>query len=197
MKTLKSLGFQKNWTYETIVTCYSDTLTPHVSTFGLISPDLKKIVLEIYEGSKSLSFILNKKDFVINLLSDPIIFYQALYDKENLRFIKPENVNAPVLANAETYIEARLQKTQEKEHRQTIHAEIVNIHSSKKPVLINRADHLLLESIITATRIHYLPEGKPEETLKDNYRVINKVAPGSPCIGIMKRLIEKCGFEVT
>ncbi len=195
MKTLKDLGFKKNWTYETIVTCFSDALQPHASTYAVSSPDLEMIVIDIYEGSKSLKYISSNSDFVINLVSDPVIFYRVLYDKDSLEFIKPDNVNAPVFSGVNAYIEAKMIESNEKKYKQLLRAETVNIYCDREPALINRAEHLLMESIITSTRIHLFPEGKPEEILRENHRIIKKVAPNSRCSRTMKNLMEKCGFK--
>jgi hypothetical protein len=50
---------------------------------------------------------------------------------------------------------------------------------------------MVMESLIIATRIKQLPEGKAEEILKENYRVIKKVAPESNYVAIMEKLLKR------
>jgi hypothetical protein len=56
--------------------------------------------------------------------------------------------------------------------------------------LINRAAGLFLESLILSTRAHLLPEGQTAGQLRENLRVIAKVAPGSAYAQAMRELIE-------
>lgn len=51
-----------------------------------------------------------------------------------------------------------------------------------------------MESLIIATIINQMPGGKAEGILKENYRVIKKVAPKSSFVDTMENLINKCGF---
>ena len=53
--------------------------------------------------------------------------------------------------------------------------------------LINRAEALVMESLILATRLPYFSGRGYEDTLKENYRIIAKVAPDSK----YEKIIEK------
>jgi hypothetical protein len=74
-----------------------------------------------------------------------------------------------------------------------IEAEVVYIHIRNRKELINRAKSLVLESLILATRIPHLPERKPVELLRENCRVVKKVAPGSKYEYVMQELVKKFG----
>jgi hypothetical protein len=194
MATLSDLGFNKDWTYEAIISCFNGS-TPHFAPFGVKSPDMESIQVEMYNSSNTLGYIMDKGCFVINLMSDPQYFYDSLYAKDQIRFKAARTIDAPVIADAPAFIEVKVKDYTEKAHSSIINAEIVNIEAAIRPELYNRAKGLVMESLITATRINYLPEDKAEEILKENYRVIKKVAPESDYVETMEKLLNKCGIS--
>ncbi|MGE4506585.1 MAG: hypothetical protein AB7D51_14655, partial [Desulfovibrionaceae bacterium] len=58
----------------------------------------------------------------------------------------------------------------------------------RSPVLINRARGLFLESLVLSTRRRILGQAA-EDQLRENARVIAKVAPGSPYEQAMNELL--------
>jgi len=191
MSTLKQLGMKKNWLYEIVISSI-DNNVPHTAPFGVKTTDFKLVSIEMYKGSNTLRNVLKSKEFVINTVSDPTVFYHALYVREKINFGFAKMIIAPVLTDSPASIEVRLKNTVNREQSYMIEAEVVYIHIRNTSELINRAKSLVLESLILATRIPYLPEGKPEELLRENYRVIKKVAPGSKYELVMKELLKKC-----
>ena len=192
MSTLKQLGIRKNWLYEVVITSI-DNNVPHAAPFGVKTTDFKLVSIEMYKGSNTLINVLKSKEFVINTVSDPTVFYHALYAREKINFGFAKMIIAPVLTDSPASIEVRLRNAINREQSYRIEAEVVYINIRNPSELINRAKSLVLESLILATRIPYLPERKPEELLKENYRVIKKVAPGSKYERIMQELLKKCG----
>lgn len=194
MSSLADLGVKKNWTYETIITCFNDDI-PHAAPFGIKSPDMKTIQIEMYKGSHTLAIILNTKEFVINLANDPAYYFYSLYERDKIRFSEAKNVKAPFITECPAFLEARMRASIGKIKSYIIEAEIIKINIKNIPRLFNRAEALVIESLITATRIGYYPDGKAEEILKENYRVVKKVAPDSSFLDIMDRLFnEMCIF---
>jgi hypothetical protein len=192
MSTLKQLGIRKNWLYEVVITSIDNNVA-HAAPFGVKTTDFKLVSIEMYKGSNTLRNVLKSKEFVINTVSDPTVFYDALYAREKINFGFAKMIMAPVLTDSPASIEVRLKNTINREQSYMIEAEVVYIHIRNPSELINRAKSLVLESLILATRIPYLPEGKPVELLRENYRVIKKVAPGSKYEHIMQELLKKCG----
>jgi len=192
MSTLKQLGIKQNWLYEVVITSL-DNNAPHAAPFGVKTTDFKIVFIEMYKGSNTLRNILTNKEFVINTVTDPTVFYDALYAREKIDFGFAKMIIAPVLTDSPASIEVRLKNAINKEQSYMIEAEVVYIHIRKRKELLNRAKSLVLESLILATRIPYLPERKPEELLRENYRVIKKVAPGSKYEHVMQELLKKCG----
>ncbi|NLD37881.1 MAG: DUF447 family protein [Desulfatiglans sp.] len=192
MATLPDFGFKKGWTYEAIISCFNID-TPHAAPFGIKLIDINRVQLEIYKGSNTLGGLLSTGEFIINFINSPIYFYESIYEGEKLSFTRAKNVKAPVIKDCTAYIEARVSGNEEKKESYIIDAEIISTTMKNAPVLFNRAEGLVIESLITATRVKYLPEGEAEKILKENYRVIKKVAPDSACVKTMEKLLSKCG----
>lgn len=191
MATLSELGFQRDWTYEAIISCFNGGI-PHAAPFGIKSSDMKSLQVEMYNSSNTLGYIIDKGCFVINLMPDPLYFFDSLYARDQIRFKATRMIDAPALADAHTFIEVKVTGCIEKPQSHLINAEIINIEAAIIPELYNRAKGLVMESLIISTRIKHLPEGKAEEILKENYRVIKKVAPESPYVETMQKLLKKC-----
>ncbi|MGD9159068.1 MAG: DUF447 family protein [Desulfobacteraceae bacterium] len=191
MSSLSGLGLNKNWTYETIITCFNGDI-PHAAPFGIKSPDLETIQFEMYKGSNTLSVILDKREFAVNFIDDPAYFFNSLYDEDQLSFMEAKNVKAPVITDCPAFIEAKMTGSKEKSQSYIVDAEIVNISVNSTSRLFNRAEGLVIESLIISTRIEYMTDGKAEEILKENHRIIKKVAPDSQHVDIMEKLLNKC-----
>jgi hypothetical protein len=129
-------------------------------------------------------------------MSDPQFFYDSLYAKDQIGFKAARKIDSPVITDAPAIIEVKMTGYTEKTQIRIINAEIINIEAAITPELYNRAKGLVMESLITATRINYLPEGKAEEILNENYRVIKKVAPESTYVATMEKLFNEIGLYI-
>ena len=195
MNTLKMLGLKDNWLYEVVVSSYKGQI-PHAAPFGMKIRNFNKIIIEMYKGSSTLKNVLAEKEFALNAVDDPTIFYNTLYRKEKINFGIAELINAPVLLHSPLSIEARLETTTEKENSYLFEADIVHINTRRDSKFANRAKALVLESLILSTRTGLIPQKELEKALKENYRIIKKVAPGSEYEIVMHDLLtDKLGLE--
>ena len=191
MKTLDQLGMKKNWIYEVIISSIGDNV-PHAAPFGVKTKDFKLVKIEMYSGSNTLRNILANGEFAINMVVDPIIFYNALYAKEKIKYSLAKRIDTPVIYGSPASIEAGIIDTIDTKQKIMITAKVLHIHLHNKSEWINRAKNIVYESLILSTRIPHFPEGKVEAWLRENYRVVKKVAPRSEYEIIMKELLEKC-----
>jgi uncharacterized protein len=194
MSVLADMGIKKNWIYEAIISCFNGD-KPHAAPFGIKLTDMNTVQLEIYKGSNTLTGLLSTGEFVINFSDTTAYFYESIYEREKLSFTEAKNVKAPVIKGCPAFIEAKVTGNEEKKESYIIDAEIICTTMNNTPVLFNRAEGLVIESLITATRIKYLPEGEAEKILKENYRVIKKVATESAYVETMEKLLNKCGIS--
>ncbi len=182
---LKRLGLEKTWIYETIVTT-SDGKKNNAAPIGIWTKDFSDIEMEIYKKSKTFKNILATNEFVVNLVDDPRIFYDALYNKDNLKYKKAKKVCAPVLRKTSMWLELKVKRKEDNDRKIKICAEIVSFKTDKKPILLNRAKYIALESLIKSTKI---PVKRKE--IEENLRVIKKVASKSEYEKIVEKLLKK------
>lgn len=189
MKPLRTIGMQKGWIYEVIVSTYRGD-KPHSAPIGVWTDDFVALSMEIYPGSGTLKSIMELKDFVVNLPADVNIFYDSLFDVERVQYRDSPNINAPIVRDASAFIEARLKTVEDRGDRFRLESVSVNVEVSGPVRLINRAEAIALESLILATRLPHLPGSKAREALRENYRLARKVAPGSEYEKIVRKLVE-------
>ena len=189
MKRLEEIGMKNNWIYEVIVSTFH-VRVPHAAPMGIWSEDLDTLNLAIYRDSKTLENIIKKEEFAVNIVDDIKTFYESLFNKGNIAYAPSNQINAPIIRDASATIESKVTHIEQKENRFHIKAEIVNIRIWNKVRLVNRAKSLTLESLILVTRLHHFPDRRIEEILKENFRVIAKVAPDSMYEHIMENIMK-------
>jgi len=189
VKPLQTIGMKKGWIYEVIVSTYLGD-KPHSAPIGVWTDDFVSLDMEIFSDSRTLKNIMEIKDFTVNLVADVTIFYDSLFDEANIEYRGSLNINAPVLKNASAIIESRLENVENRGNRFHLESMPVNVEVNGPVKLINRAEAIVVESLILATRLAHLPGPKARESLKENYRVVGKVAPGSHYEVILGKLVE-------
>ena len=189
LKRLEEIGMKHNWIYEVVVSTFH-VKVPHAAPMGIWSEALDTLNLAIYRGSKTLDNIIENKEFAVNIVDDIKIFYEALFNKGNIAYKPSNQINAPILRDASGIIESKVTHITQNKNRFHIKAEIVDIRMSDKIRLVNRAKGLALESLILATRLHHFPGRDIEEILKENARVIAKVAPDSMYEQVMEKIMK-------
>ena len=187
MKRLEEIGMKNNWIYEVVVSTFH-VRVPHAAPMGIWSKDLETLNLAIYQDSKTLENIIKEKEFAVNIVDDIKIFYKALFNKGEIDYAPSNQINAPIVRDASGIIESKVTHITKKANRFHIKAEIVDIQIRNKIILVNRAKGLALESLILATRVQQFTSRRIEEILKENSRVIAKVAPESVYEQVMENI---------
>ena len=188
METLQTIGMKKGWIYETIVSTYGGD-TPNSAPIGVWTDDFAILRMAIFSGSNTLKNILESKEFSVNLVPDATLFHTSLFEKEMVAYESSPRIHAPVLRDASAVIEARLEKVETRGSRFFLESTPLHIAVREPVKWINRAEALMLESLILATRVAHHPGPKVRETLRENHRVVKKVAPGSEYERIMEKLV--------
>jgi hypothetical protein len=181
---LESLGFRKDWIYETIISTYSGA-KPHSAPMGVSTPDHAGLIAEIYKTSETCANILSKKVFSVNLSSDLSLFYDSSRKKESLVFGRADKIDAPILASADASLEVSVIGSVDLGDRMRFTGKILGFSCGKESgaiKLINRGDALALEALIASTKIPYASAEEKELIVKEIRRicrVVSRVAPGS------------------
>ena len=188
MKRLEEIGMKKNWIYEVIISTFHDRV-PHAAPMGIWSEDYDTLNMAIYKNSKTLENIIKEKEFTANFVEDITFFYESLFDKERIAYKQSKQINAPIVKDSSAIVECRVKDIANKKNRYNIRADVVGIRIWNEIKLINRAQGLVLESLILATRLPHFPDCGIEETLKENFRVVSKVSPDSSYEHIMENVM--------
>ena len=188
MKRLAEIGMMKNWIYEVIISTFHARV-PHAAPMGIWSEDYDTLNMTIYKDAKTLENIIKTKEFTVNFVEDIKFFYESLFDKGSIPYKQSKHINAPIIKDSSAVVECKLKHIAKKKNRYNIRAEVVGIRIWNEIKLINRAEGLVLESLILATRLPHFPDCGIKETLKENYRVISKVSPDSTYEHIMENVM--------
>lgn len=206
--SLSDLGFIKDCVLEVIVSTYGTDYTPNAAPMGIMIEDTDRMIIRPYTTTQTYRNILFHKCAVVNITSDPIIFYRtALKDKNHDNeipqdwFEKSDFVDAPKLRMADAYVEVKtIEMENTKGGRARVLCEVLNVSPILKiaPKGYCRATSALMESIIHATRIKVFlsrdEKGRAEDLIKlvKHYDdVVKRVAPSSFYSDAMKGILKR------
>lgn len=202
---LAKLGFSKGVIIETIVSTYDSDGQPNAAPMGVTMESARRIAIRPYIPTLTYKNLQQQKCAVINITSNPELYYRTTFKEANPRGILPQElfenaevVNAPKLRGADAHIEATVVNisTYESE-RATVHCQVKRIKAPKKlPTAYCRATTATIEAIIHATRVRALCSIKNEqehvqkllEMIENCSDVVNRVAPDSCYSEIMADL---------
>ena len=209
MNDLTSLGFFKNTIVETIVSTYSANGQPNAAPMGVKTEDTKHIVIRPYTSTLTYINLQSKKCAVINVSSNPELFYRTAFKETNPEgkiptdwFEKAETVAAPRLRMADAFIEVsvvdlRLSGLE----RAEVLCDVKLIKaSSLLPKVYCRATFATIEAIIHATRVKLSLTGdrqkqeqarRLKELIEHYNAVVNRIAPNSRYSAIMTDLTQR------
>ncbi len=209
MISLEDLGFVKGIICETIVSTYTNQGRPNIAPMGVIKLDPKKIMIRIYKSSNTYKNLESKRCAVVNLSSEPSLFYRSAIKETNIEdiissdlFEKGDFVEAPRLKKADATLEVSVLDIDEIDsERAEILFEVKTIKATScLPKAYCRAFSATIESIVLATRIKlYL--GGNQSRQKQAIKMIEKVmyfkeivkrtAPKSEYADILSDLIKR------
>lgn len=168
------------WIYEVVVTVgRGDGFA--AAPFGFWTDDGTTLRAALFKGSSTLQSILDQRRFVVNCVDDPLALHHALNRRDQLAFdvIRDgEAAGLPVLDGVPAWLAVRLVRHEDRGDKVLLLAEGVAESASAPGGLVNRAKGLFLESLVLSTRSHLLGPAAVDQ-LRENARVIAKVAPGS------------------
>jgi hypothetical protein len=194
MDQLRRLGLQERWIYEVLISTFLHG-TPHAAPVGVWADGADELLMDVYDGSRTLANILEDGHFVANFPVDAGMLYTALRAPEKLAFAEARLVHAPVVAGCTATVELTLSCATPGDDTVHIVGDVRRVHHAGAPRLINRAEGLLLESLVLATRMERREAAAALPTLIENYRVVSKVAPGSAYENALAALLRDLGLS--
>ena len=210
MIELADLGFSKGVILETVVSTYSVYGKPNAAPMGVKMKTLKRIALKIYTSSSTYKNLQSKRCAVVNVTSDPEIFYYTAFKEANPEgevpqewFEKAEIIDAPRLRTADAHIEvaiASLTPIDARTAEALCDVKLVRA-STNLPKAYCRAAFATIEAIIHATRVKpFMTHGDSQEqkqalklleTIRQCHDVVNRIAPSSRYSKIMEDLSQR------
>ena len=194
MDQLRRLGLQDRWIYEVLISTFRDD-TPHAAPIGVWTNGADELLMDVYDGSQTLANILEGGHFVANFPVDAGMLYTALRAPQQLAFAEARLVHAPIVAGCTATVELALSRATPGGDRVRIVGDVKRVHHAGAPRLINRAEGLLLESLVLATRLERREAAAALTTLTENLRVVGKVAPGSAYESALAALLRDLGLS--
>jgi hypothetical protein len=208
MTELADLGFSKGVIVETVVSTYGSVGQPNAAPMGAIMEQAQRMVLRIYTSSLTYKNLQAKRCAVVNVTSDPEMFYRTAFKEVNPEgkiptgwFEKAETVEAPRLRAVDAHIEVTVVNVAHFDgEKAEITCEAKRVHASTVlPQAYCRASFAAIEAIIHATRVkHFLMHGEKQEQalnllekIRDCQDVVNRVAPSSRYSEIMADLTRR------
>ena len=184
------LNMMDNWIYESIL-CTGTGPKANLAPIGVRKKG-DDLMLDLFMGSRTQKNLELHPDFTINFPPDAGHFYLALQDSASLDAEPASKVRALLLSDAPLAIEAQVKNALSMGEKQRVFAREVCRHVRGKARLYNRAEPLLLESLIVWTRRGIMPTSQLEEGLLENQRIINRVAPQSQYVQQIASLVSAC-----
>jgi hypothetical protein len=197
---IADMGFIPGRIMEAIVTTYNSDKSPNAAPIGIYPLSDVEIQMDVHEPSDTRSNLLRTGGCVVNVVFDPYLFLKCTIlgsgkgEKENEvakdEVIPAENVDAPVLKEANAWIELKMQSSEEKTRRDEqgemkfsrIVCSVENTGVNKKyPIAVNRGLFAAIEAAVAKSR-GMEPEERyleiMERTLSpEEYRKIKDLIP--------------------
>jgi len=206
MRTLSNLGFIKNMQFEAIVSTYGEDSLPNAAPMGVMIKSMHRLIIKPYTISQTYSNLLLRRYAVVNLTSDPMIFYRTAFKDANPDnkvplewFERSSLVDAPKLKNVNMSIEVKIIKVEDiKNGRAKVLCKVEKIDPviSVYPKVYCRAPFAVIESIIHATRIKVFLSTKEKkiadeliELIKHYDALVKRVAPNSVYLQIISDIL--------
>ncbi|MEJ2272727.1 MAG: DUF447 family protein [Candidatus Bathyarchaeota archaeon] len=172
MINLTDLGFQQNMIGETIVTTFDSKRNPNAAPMGVVVEGTEQLLIRPYLTSSTFQNLRKNGYAVVNLTSDPRIFYKTAFKDKNLDkmkfvflFEEAETIDAPRLKIADAVIEVSVAKQDLfNSERAEILCNIKYVKTSNiLPTVYCRAQFATIEAIIYSTRIEAFINGNDQQ----------------------------------
>lgn len=187
MFDLYSLNMKKGMLYETIVTTCNQDGTPNAAPMGVICKDQDRIVLRLYEGSRTVRNIQREKAFYVNLTRNPILFVQATVENPPFKEFKDENQGFSLKKADASFLAEVIQERQVEREDSFKKSILIIVQAQAREIMfknyrdiepVNRALCGIIEALVNLSRMELASPAKNKEYLKrmkEISRLVNRV----------------------
>ncbi len=210
MTSMADLGFSKGLIAETVVSTYNTRGQPNAAPMGVTMENEQRLALRIYTSSLTYRNLQAKRCAVVNVTSDPEMFYRTAFKEANPKgkvpsewFEKAETVDAPRIRAADAHVEVTVADMAAFDaERAEVTCEVKLVKAQNVlPKAYCRASSATIEAVVHATRAKAFfaqsDRQKREqavrlmEKIRQCHDVVNRVAPHSRYSEIMADLSKR------
>ena len=186
---LTSVGIHTNLQYECITTTISSKKEKNSAAFAFIYLGEDKVMCRIFEGSKSLENIQKTKQYVVNIIQDPLVFTLSTIDKLPDEYYTDDE-DIAILKDSGAYMIIDVDEIEMKTPEDFPIKNDTNIYfitgtindfviRDESVQAFNRGFSRLIESLVNCSR-YKIVDGEKRKYYKDrldeNRRIIEKVS---------------------
>lgn len=197
---LTSIGMEKGFLYETVITTVNEDGTPNAAPIGVICKDLDEIVVYLHEGSSTVRNIKRNNIFVVNITKDPMIFVESTLGDLPEKYFIPcdsefciKDVDAYFIGNVTSLKDVKKEDQFGKSVTSVVQASVSDMIKNKECVEpLNRAIYGIIEGLVYLTRMDMVSgdmEKLYRHRMSEISRIVNKVG-GIEHKNAMKRISE-------
>ncbi len=162
---LKRLGFSKGTVSEVLLSLSLGNEV-NIAPMGVRLGSHAELIVKIFAGCRTYDLVRRgARDYVINISTDPLLFYYAVFNKGMLALRPARYVKAPRLAGCEAYVEAERSAVSHGKDYLILRLSPIYLEYRRTfPKAFNRAAPAIIEALIYYTKIPYLKRsGKIEK----------------------------------
>jgi len=162
---LKRLGFSKGTTSEVLLSLSLGSEV-NVAPMGVKLGENAELIIKVFAGCRTYDLIRRgARDYVVNITSNPLLFYYAIFGKDSLKLRPSRCVSAPRVAGCEAYVEAERKGVDYGRDYLILHLRPIHIEYRRVlPKAFCRAAPAVIEALVYYTKIPYLKKsGKSRE----------------------------------
>lgn len=169
MADLRGYGFRRGWIYEAIAITGGER---HQAPMGVSTPDYRRIMLEVYRTAETCENLMDDERLVIVFPRNVSDFERALSGRRPGRL--------------KDFLKLRVASRKRLKEKVRFECEVKESHLHEGLRLINRAESLVLESLIEATK----PRPR-RQLIVENLRLVKRVAKDSEHQRLLERLLNR------
>ena len=186
---LSKVGIEPEIQYECITTTINEEGVKNAGAFAFKYLDEDKVFCRIFEGSKTLKNIQNRKEYVVNVTQDPLVFTYATLDCLGDEYYSDDE-DIAIIKNTPAYIIVDVERIEEKTPDDFPINGDKNIYfitgkirdfviNDENAQAFNRGLSALIDSLVSFSRYKIVDEEQRKtymDRLIENQRVIHKVS---------------------
>jgi hypothetical protein len=159
---------------ETVVSTVNENKEPHFAAVGVEFMQ-EKAVFNLYKKSRTFSNLKNKGSGIINLVDKAEYLLKAAVGSTEIDFSRVGEKELYYLTDCCNYYQFRLINIEDQAEKYLVKVEITAAEENRKYIGFNRANNLLVEAAVIASRIGITKtKNDLRQFINQNRRVINK-----------------------